>query len=192
MTRPVASHASDRAVAAPPIRFARDPIDPALVAACYEEMRQIARRLLAGGDRHLLVQPTDLAHDAAIRLLRLDRMQFASQAPLLATAARITRQALIDEARRARRLKRQAPAMMTMVGDVASAPIGLEELDAAVGELARVSPEHAEIVELRFTLGLTIEETATVTGQSARTIKRRWAATRAWLQAWLDAHAGTG
>ena len=162
--------------------------DPALLAQCYEELRRIARRLLAGGGDRFLIQPTDLAHEAAIRLINLDRMEFTSRAHLLATAARLTRQAMIDEARRTSRLKRRAPEMLTSLPGV-PALVGLEDLHQAVAALAAVSPEHAQIVELRFTLGLTIEEAAEATGLSTRTIKRRWSATRAWLQAWLDAHA---
>lgn len=165
--------------------------DSALLTACYEEMRLTARRLLAADGARLLIQPTELAHEVVLRMMRLERMTFEDRGHFLATAARLTRQALVDEARRARRVKRRAPTMVTLLPSQPE-PVPLEDLHEALEELVRVSPEHAELVELRFTLGMTIEEAAEVTGVSPRTLKRRWAATRAWLQAWLDDHDAVG
>ncbi len=56
------------------------------------------------------------------------------------------------------------------------------DLDRAMAALKRLSPDHAQVVELRVMLGLTIEETAAAIGASPRTVKRRWQAARAWLQ----------
>jgi len=146
----------------------------------------MARRLLASPADRLLFQPTELAHEAAIRLLAIEPTRFASRAHMLATAARITRQALIDEARAASAAKRRMPTPLTLWPGQAE-PLPLDELDAAVAALARVSADHARIVELRFSLGLTVEEAAETEGLSPRTVKRRWAAARAWLQAHLEA-----
>jgi DNA-directed RNA polymerase specialized sigma24 family protein len=66
----------------------------------------------------------------------------------------------------------------------------LEDLDQAVEALTLVSAEHARIVELRFMLGLTVEEAAASEGIAPRTVKRRWASARAWLQQWLEANGG--
>lgn len=167
------------------------PDHAALLAECYEEIRRTARRLLAADSGRLLIQPTELAHETVIRLLKLERMRFADPAHLLATAARLTRQALIDEARRASRLKRRAPALLTLLPDQPE-PVALEDIHRALEELRRISPEHAQIVELRFTLGMTVEEAARAAGLSERTLKRRWSATRAWLQAWLEARPSGG
>lgn len=164
-------------------------IDRTLLAECYEELRTIARRLLARDWGRMPIQPTELAHEAMIRLLQMDRIAMSDRQHLLATAARLARQSLIDEARRIASRKRSAPAaILTLLPD-APVPVRLEDLHQAVEELAAISPDHAAIVEMRFTLGMTIEEAAEASGLSTSTIKRRWASARAWLQDWLETNA---
>lgn len=158
------------------------------LAECYEEMRRMARRVLSSPSDRLLLQPTELAHETVIRLLAIDPSQFGSRAHLLATAARITRRALIDEARAARALKRRAPSLLTLWPDEPASALPLDVLDDALAALVAVSADHARIVELRFSLGMTVEETAASEGLSVRTVKRRWAAARAWLQHYLEVH----
>lgn len=160
------------------------PVAPtALIVDCYAEMRRVARAIVRG-ETDLLIQPTDLAHEAAIRLIGLDRMEVRGQAHMLALAARVMRQALIDEVRRARAAKRQAP--RTLPDWPGPRQMELDVLDNALRVLAELSAEHAEIVELRFSLGLTVEEAALVTGVATRTVKRRWQAARTWLQHYLE------
>jgi len=102
---------------------------------------------------------------------------------MLALAARTMRRVLIDEARKQGRAKRRAPELLTRwPGGQADNLVSVQTLDEALTALERFSPEHAQIVELRFTLGLTVEETAQATGLAERTVKRRWQAARAWLQ----------
>lgn len=154
-----------------------------LLELCYAELRAIARRMLAGDSAAYRLQPTELANEAAIRVLRLDRMEWTDRAHFLATAATVMRQALLDEVRRFRAAKRQAPAVLTTWLDpgVATLDLDLERLDRSLQRLVAVSPERARIVELRFFAGLTIEETAEVAGVSPATVKRQWDASRAWL-----------
>jgi RNA polymerase sigma factor (TIGR02999 family) len=164
------------------------PIDRELLAQCYEELRAVARRLLGRDWGRLPIQPTELAHEAMIRLLQMERLVMNDRRHLLATAARLARQTLIDEARRLDSRKRATPAvMLTLLPDV-PAPVRLEDVHHAVEALATVSADHAAIVEMRFTLGMTIEEVAEASGLSMRTVKRRWASARAWLQDWLETH----
>lgn len=159
-----------------------------LLARHYEEFRQLARRVLSSDGGKLQIQPTDLAHEAAIRLMRLDRLSVADRAHFLALSAKVMRQTLLDEVRRARASKRQAPGLLTMWPDgEGGAPVDIEALDEALRELAAISPERARIVELRFFAGLTMEEVAVELGDSESTIKRRWRVARAWL---LDRLAG--
>ena len=66
--------------------------------------------------------------------------------------------------------------------------IDIEALDRALKELAVHSPEHAEIVELRFMLGLSLAETVAATGVSQRTVTRRWQSARVWLLDHVDRH----
>ncbi len=110
---------------------------------------------------------------------------------MLAMAARTMRRILIDEARKGSASKRHAPTFFTRwpdentVGDL----IELVDLDRALEALETVSPDHAQVIELRFMLGLSVEEAAQSSGLSERTIKRRWQAARAWL---LDYLSGDG
>lgn len=153
-----------------------------LLARHYDEFRQLARRVLNGDGAKLQIQPTDLAHEAAIRLMRLDRLPVNGRAHFLALSAKVMRQTLLDEVRRARAKKRQAPGVLTLwpQGE-GCAPVDIEELDEALRELAEISPERARIVELRFFAGLTMEEVAGQLGESESTVKRRWRVARAWL-----------
>ncbi|MGV3481850.1 MAG: ECF-type sigma factor [Sphingobium sp.] len=156
-----------------------------LLIDCYAEMRRTARAMIRSeGD--LSFQPTDLAHEAAIRLMGLDRIDVNGHGHMLALSARVMRQTLIDEIRRAKAAKRQAPNSLTEWPGGGRKQIELDILDDALRALAEVSTEHAEIVELRFSLGLTVEEAAAATGITTRTVKRRWQAARAWLQRYLE------
>ncbi len=154
----------------------------ALLARHYQEFRQLARKVLNGDGPKLQIQPTDLAHEAAIRLLRLDNLGVSGRTHFLALSARVMRQTLLDEVRRARAKKRQAPGVLTMwPGDDSLPPVDIEDLDRALQELTEASPDRGRIVELRFFAGLTIEEIGDHLGESESTVKRRWRAARAWL-----------
>lgn len=152
-----------------------------LLAACYDDVRRIARRIIARDGPNRPLQATELANEAAIRLMGVDRMQIHGKAHMLAMAARMMRRILIDEARKASSVKRRAPTLVTAWPDEGSGLVNIDDLDRALEALSAVSPEHAQVVELRFMLGLTVEETTHATGLAERTVKRRWQAARAWL-----------
>jgi RNA polymerase sigma factor (TIGR02999 family) len=164
-------------------RAGSQPARERLLEMCYSELRMLARRMLAGDSAALRLQPTELANEAALRMLKLDRMEWNDRAHFLATAATVMRQALLDEVRRYRADKRQAPPVMTTLIDtgVSTVDLDLERLDNSLTRLNQVSPDRARLVELRFFVGLTIEQTADVLGSSAATVKRQWDASRAWL-----------
>lgn len=166
-------HQEDQAVVA---------IPEALLAACYTDMRRMARRLMAHDAMARVLQPTELANEAAIRLLRSKLDCVSDQGHMLALAARTMRQVLIDEARKTMANKRQPLPMITVLpDDGADKMIDLEALDRALAALADHSPEHAKVVELRFMLGLSLAEIVTATDLSQRTVTRRWQAARLWL-----------
>ena len=153
-----------------------------LLASCYDDVRRIARGIVARDGPNRPLQATELANEAAIRLIGLDRMEIRGKAHMLAMAARTMRRIMIDEARKGAAAKRHAPTMVTRwPDDPASNLIDIGDLDRALDALGAVSPEHAEVVELRFMLGLTVEEAARASGLAERTVKRRWQAARAWL-----------
>lgn len=154
-----------------------------LLAEHYDELRRIARRVLAGDAPRLGIQPTELANEAAIRVLKLDRMSFAGRTHFLATSARMARQILLNEVRRARADKRQ-PRLDTWWPDAKPAPdtrFDFELFDRSLSRLEEVDPERAAIVEQRFFAGMTLDEIAEAAGQSLSTVKRRWRGARAWL-----------
>lgn len=160
----------------------------ALLARHYEEFRRLARKVLNGDGPIVQMQPTELAHEAAIRVMALNRIAIKDRAHFLALSATVMRQTLIDEVRRARAGKRQAPGVLTMwPQQEREQPVDIEALDHALRDLASISPERARVVELRFFAGLTVEEIAAQAGESESTIKRRWRSARAWLLERLDA-----
>jgi RNA polymerase sigma factor (sigma-70 family) len=94
---------------------------------------------------------------------------------------------LLDEIRANHAAKRR-PVLRTVWPD-GDYDARLDELDEAIEALGAISPDHARIIELRFFLGMTVEEAAVSEGVSPRSIKRRWAAARAWLQERIDRSA---
>jgi RNA polymerase sigma factor (TIGR02999 family) len=163
--------------------------DPAscerLLSLHYAEFRRVARSVLAGDASKLQIQPTELAHEAAIRLLRIDRVELNDKAHFMALATRVMRQILLDEVRRFRARKRQTPSVDTYGGDArdrhSSPRFDIELFDDALERLYKIDPQKAKIVEHRFYAGLTMEEIAQVLDISLSTAKRQWRVARAWL-----------
>jgi RNA polymerase sigma factor (TIGR02999 family) len=166
-----------------------EPIDhaarDAALAEVYDALRRAASRLLAREAPYLTLQPTELVNEAAIRVIALDRMHWNDRTHFFATSARILRQAMIDAIRRRKSQKRRAPTVL--VEGTGDTGVDVEALDAALIRLEATSPELARIVELRFFAGLGIPEVAAATGQSERTVKRRWQTARMWLATELAA-----
>jgi RNA polymerase sigma factor (TIGR02999 family) len=158
-----------------------------LLAMHYGEFRQVARKVLNGEGAKLQLQPTDLAHEAAIRLMRLDRIALTERdrTHFMALSARVMRQVLMDEVRRFRARKRQKPVIETRWVNPGqpAAVLDLEAFDAALARLEQLDPDKARLVEQRFFAGLTLEEIAAETEVSLSTVKRQWRTARAWLLA---------
>ena len=159
-----------------------------LLSRYYEEFRAVARRVLGKEGPIAPLQATDLAHEAALKLMRMDRMDVRGRTHFLSLSARVIRQTLIDEVRRRRALKRSAPPVTAHWVEPAAPVqvIDVEALDDALKRLEVVDADLAQIVEKRFFGGLTIEDIAVESGRSTRTVKRRWQAARAWLMSDLE------
>lgn len=156
----------------------------ALVDRVYDELLRIAASHLAGERSKLDLQPEALVHDAYLRLIDMDRIDWRNRAHFLAIAARVMRRILIDEARQRHAAKRDGGLQVTMTGRLAVADrLGTDVmmLHEALEQLAKVDPERAQLVELRFFGGLTNDEAAEVLGKSPRTLKRHWEVARGWL-----------
>ena len=160
----------------------------ALVPLVYGELRRQAGRALAGEDAGHTLQPTALVHDAYLRLDDQRRMRWQNRAQFFGVAAELMRRVLVDYARAREAAKRGGGATQVTLGDADGVAMASPEpaaevlaLDAALQRLARLDPELARLVELRYFGGLTIEETAEALGVSPATVKREWTAARAWL-----------
>ena len=167
----------------------------ALLAESYGDMRLLARKIIRCNALAASFQPTELANEVAIKLICAKLQGISGKAHFLSLAARTMRQVLIDEARRVNAAKRQAPLFLTSWPDGgAGEQVDIELLNDALLALASLSAARAEIVELRFMLGMTVEETAVAAGISERAVKRHWQASRAWLidhvQAGADGRPG--
>src|SRR5262245_50111766 len=156
-----------------------------LVPLVYDELRRVAHaRLRAEPTGHIL-QTTALVHEAYLRLIDLDRIQLRDRAHLLALAARLMRQILVDQARRRNARKRGGPVRVVGLDDqtVATEPLPIDvlALNQALTDLASVDPRLGRLVEVKFFAGLTIAETAEALDVSTATAERDWAFAKAWL-----------
>jgi RNA polymerase sigma factor (TIGR02999 family) len=156
-----------------------------MLAELYGELRAVAAAMLRREAALQTLQPTELVHEAAMRIARLDRMTWQDRQHFFATSARILRQAMLDEVRKKRSAKRQAPPVTIQID--AAPPLDVEALDAALIKLERAAPELPPQVELRYFVGLGIPEIAAVSNASESTIKRRWQTARLWLASELRA-----
>jgi RNA polymerase sigma factor (TIGR02999 family) len=150
----------------------------------YQDYRNVARAVLSRDSARERIQPTELAHEAAIRLFKLEKMDVARRTHFLSLSARVMRQVLIDEVRKHRAAKRQAPVLTEWPGaepEDSGLNFDLENFDNILSRLAEADPERAWVVEQRFYAGLTLEEIAEVSGKSLSTVKRQWRVARAWL-----------
>jgi RNA polymerase sigma factor (TIGR02999 family) len=158
----------------------------ALLREHYDEFRRVAGRVLNQDARVLQIQPTDLAHEAVIRLSKLNRIDLEGRTHFLSLSARVMRQILIDEVRRVRAAKRQPPTVVTQLPpELGAQAMDIEDLDRALTKLETVAPEYARLVDQRYFAGLTLEQIAEIDGASVSTVKRQWRAARAWLLAEL-------
>jgi RNA polymerase sigma factor (TIGR02999 family) len=161
-----------------------------LVPLIYDELRAIARRKLRSErDGHTLTT-TALVHEAYLKLVQLDRMQWQSRAHFLAIAAQAMRHVLVNHALRRKRVKRGGGATHVSLEDIPELPVEdaeqILDLDAALEKLALLNPRHARVVECRFFASMTVEETAVALEISPATAKRDWTLLRAWLRRELD------
>jgi RNA polymerase sigma factor (TIGR02999 family) len=157
-----------------------------LAPLVQQQLREIARRLLAGEQRANW-QPTELVQESYLRLLDWRAVHWENRSHFFATVARMMRHAIIDAAR-ARRTQKRGMGWEVTLPDDAVAParsVDVIALGDALDALATFSPRAAQVVELRFFGGFSVEETAETLGVSSRTVINDWNAARAWLHAEL-------
>jgi RNA polymerase sigma factor (TIGR02999 family) len=158
-----------------------------LMPRVYDELRVLAASHMRRERGDHTLQPTALAHEAFLRLVRLPDGTVQNRIHFFALAAQAMRRILADHARRHRAAKRGGGMARVSLevadaaGLVAGGGVAIDDLDALIEDLARLDPRQARVVELRYFGGLTVEETAEVLGVSPATVKRDWLVARAWL-----------
>ena len=165
--------------------------DPAamerLMPLVYDELRVLAASQLRRERGEHTLTPTALVHEAFFRLVDQRSVSWQGRSHFFGVAAQAMRRILVDHARRRSAAKRSRQHQVTLdsgVGD-ASTDGGAEEMiavDTALERLAAADPRQAQLVELRYFAGFSIEEVAELMQLSPATVKREWAFARAWLQ----------
>jgi RNA polymerase sigma factor (TIGR02999 family) len=155
-----------------------------LAPLVYRELRRLAAGYLRREQPGQTLQATALVHEAYLRLARAGT-PWQDERHFVGIAARSMRQILVERARARGAQKRWAGMDRVSLSDslaVAADPDGLlPALDDALTRLEQIDPEQVRIVELRYFVGLSIDETAEALGISPATLKRRWSLARAWL-----------
>jgi RNA polymerase sigma-70 factor, ECF subfamily len=158
----------------------------------YQELHRMAARYLVGERSNISLQATALVNELCLRLLGWNPVRWQNRGHFFGISAQMMRRVLVDIARRRRAERRGGP-------DVVRVPLhGIEvaaserdadllAVDVALQMLAVEDPRKAQVVEMRFFGGLSIEETAEALGISPRTVHADWAFARAWLYRTLTA-----
>jgi len=152
----------------------------------YDELRRLAGSYLRRERSDHTLQPTALVHEAYMKLVDQRQVKWQNRAHFFGIAAQVMRRILMDHARKHKADKRGGEAEklpleegLLVVSNESSNQ--LLALDEALERLAKLDPQKAKIVELRYFGGLSIEETAEVIGVSVPTINRQWRMAKAWL-----------
>jgi RNA polymerase sigma factor (TIGR02999 family) len=161
----------------------------ALLSRVYAELRELARAKMSGERPDHTLQPTALVHEAWLKLAgdaaASPEQRFASRGHFFGAAAEAMRRILVDSARRKLRQKRGAGAehldIESLEISTPTAESELLDIHESLDRLAAEDPQKAELVKLRFFVGLSLTEAAELLGISERTAKRHWAYARAWL-----------
>lgn len=174
----------------------------ALFSRVYDELRRLAHQEMSRERPGHVLQTTALVNEAYLRLVKDKDERWRNRSHFFSAAASAMRRILVDEARRRKAVKRggSAPAISldrTDFPPLAEEPAELEDVEAVHLALEKLEATAAhrskgKVVELRFFVGLTIEETAEVVGLSPATIKRDWDFARAWLRREIERSTNRG
>jgi len=160
---------------------ARDQIIPLV----YRELHRRAAAHLRREWQGTMLQPTELVHEAYLRLVDQNRVVWQNRSQFFGLASQMMRRILVDRARAHKMSKRSGMwGRVTMDAGLAStqpAPVDVLDLDAALTKLEAFDKRKSQIAELKFFGGLSLEETSDVLGLSVATVEREWQAARAWL-----------
>jgi len=157
-----------------------------LLPLVYQELRRVAASKLGHEAANHTLQPTALVHEAWFRMIRTSSHSFNGHAQFFAVAAEAMRRILVESARRKLTLKRGSQPKREELDEIVSAQDGPSEEMLIVHEALESLAEHdmtaAELVKLRYFVGMTMEEAASALGMAHRTAERLWTYARAWLR----------
>ena len=172
-----------------------------LMPLVYAQLRAQARRYMRSEHTGVTMQSTALVHEAYLRLINAQDVDWHDRVHFFALSAQIMRRILVDAARARAAAKRGGGAVRadhSNAVDLDQIPIGdshtalsLCALDDALESLTRIDPRRAKVIELRFFGGLSVEETAEVLEVSPQTVMRDWRLARAWLARELRGEASS-
>jgi RNA polymerase sigma factor (TIGR02999 family) len=155
------------------------------MAQLYDELRSLATDYLQRERPGHTLQPTALVHEAYLRLADLKQIRWRDETHFQAAAAGTIRRVLVDHARAKGAAKRGAGrervTLSGIEGVAGASELDLLALDVAIEKLATLDERKAQVVELRFFGGLTIDETAATLGVGTTTVEDDWAFARSWL-----------
>ena len=157
----------------------------ALARAVHAELHQLAARFLRRERADHTLQPTALVSEAYLRLLGQELVEWKSRAHFFGIAAQVMRRLLVDHARRTHADRRAHDQVVTLDDNVQLPDPGVLDVlgvHEALDRLAALDSRQARVVELKFFVGLSIDEIGEVLDVSAATVSREWALARAWLQ----------
>ena len=156
-----------------------------LHALIYDDLRGLARSLMAGENTEHTLQPTALVNEAFIRLFRQKEIGFEGREHFMRLAARAMRMILVDHARAKKSAKRgggwKRSALDVVLAHYEDRAPGILELEEVLSQLEVVDPQMVRIVDLRFFGGHTIEETGRILGISTGSVENGWRTARMWL-----------
>jgi RNA polymerase sigma factor (TIGR02999 family) len=156
-----------------------------LIPQIYDELRRLASSYLRSERVDHTLQTTALVHEAYLRLVDQRQVEWSNRNHFFGVAAQMMRRILVDHARKHVSLKRGGSFARISLEQAAvfsrERPRELIAVDELLTRLATLDPQGSRIVELRFFAGLSLEETAEVTGLSTAKVRREWSAAKAWF-----------
>lgn len=159
----------------------------------YPQLRQIAGALFRGESPENLLQPTIVVNELFLKLIRQRSLRFEDREHFYSLSARLMRRVLMDHARGQRRQKRDGGVSIALEEKLAwieAAPVELLDLDRVLEELNQSDPRKCRMVELRFFLGFSAEETAGLLNISKATVDRELKFVRGWMYERLQRSEG--
>lgn len=155
-----------------------------LFALVYPQLRKIAGALFRGERPENLLQPTSVVNELFLKLVRQRSVRFEDREHFYSLSAKLMRRVLIDHARSRTRAKRDGGTAIPLDEGLAwidAKPVEAMDLDRVLNELEGIDPRKCRMIELRFFLGFTAEETAELLSTSKATVDRELRFARAWL-----------